>query len=187
MQTYSYAGLRAKRVLIKGDVGSGKTRLTRALLVEALRSGEEEVTLIDMAPSRWTGRRSGAGGKISIPSDITAKVKQFSPNGIMRPRLDGGNREEVLCLAAANAKLLTPYIEAFCESPTATLFVNDLTIFLHAGNLMLLQKAIMITTTFIGNAYSGSRIGDDKGSGVNSHEAEMLHQLEKSMDTTISL
>lgn len=186
MEALSFDGVRSKRVLIEGDVGSGKTRITRALLLEAASSSGDAVTLIDMAPPRRGGTHS-PGGRIMIPRELSDAVRRLNPRCIARPRTEGSDREGVLRLAVANADKIAPCLEAFCRSPTDALFVNDLTIFLHAGNPELLRAAILKSSTFVGNAYSGTRIGGDKGSGIASNESHGLRELEEMMDAVIRL
>jgi len=187
LQTYSMADLMNKQTLITGDVGTGKTRLTEGLLAEALDQGCGSITLIDMAPPRKEGRGGMAGGRIRVPRSRRDRLRRFCPKGIARPRLEGRGREEVLRIAASNALLIAPCISAFCKSPTEVLFVNDATIFLHAGDLALLLSAASVASTFIGNAYSGATIVDDKGSGISAREAESLGRLEAAMDVVIRL
>jgi len=187
LQTYSMADLLNKKTLITGDVGTGKTRLTEKLLAEALSKGYGSITLIDMAPPRKEGHEAMAGGRVRVPRPRLDRVRRFCPKGIARPRLEGRGREEVLRIAASNALLIAPCISAFCESPTEVLFVNDATMFLHAGDPALLLSAVSMASTFIGNAYSGAAIADDRGSGISAREAEALGRLETAMDVVIRL
>jgi len=187
LQTCSMADLMNKKTLITGDVGSGKTRLTERLLAEALSKGCGSITLIDMAPPRKEGHGVMAGGRVRVPRSHLGRVRRLCPKGIARPRLEGRGREDVLRIAASNALLIAPCISAFCESPTEVLFVNDATIFLHAGDLALLLSAVSMASTFIGNAYLGAAIADDRGSGISAREAEALGRLETAMDVVIRL
>jgi len=187
LQTYSMVDLMNKKTLITGDVGSGKTRLTEKLLAEALSKGYGSITLIDMAPPRKEGHEAMAGGRVRVPRPRLDRGRRFCPKGIARPRLEGRGREEVLRIAASNALLIAPCISAFCESPTEVLFVNDATMFLHAGDPALLLSAVSMASTFIGNAYSGAAIADDRGSGISAREAEALGRLETAMDVVIRL
>lgn len=187
LHTYSMADLLNKKTLITGDVGAGKTRLTEKLLAEALDQGCGSITLIDMAPQRKEGHGVRAGGRVRIPRSHLGRVRRLCPKVIARPRLEGRGREEALRIAASNALLIAPCISAFCESPTEALFINDATIFLHAGDPALLLRAVSMASTFIGNAYSGAAIADDRGSGISARETEALGRLETAMDVVIRL
>ncbi len=187
MQTYSVAAFINKKVLITGDVGSGKTRLTEKLLSEAIDQGCGKITLIDMAPPRARVSGARAGGRACIPCSRREKVRLWVPRGIARPRLDGADAIGVLRIAERNARTIEPCLLAFCKAPTEALFINDATMFLHAGAPSLLLKAVSMASTFIGNAYSGVALADDKGSGINARESEALGLLERVMDIIIRL
>ncbi|MEM4706734.1 MAG: hypothetical protein QXW27_04255, partial [Candidatus Methanomethylicaceae archaeon] len=60
-----------KRTIIKGEVGSGKTRLTEQLINEALTIFPSyKITVIDLAPPRIIIGSSTIGGYINVPLGI---------------------------------------------------------------------------------------------------------------------
>ncbi len=63
---YSFNDLKGKRTLIRGNVRTGKTRLTVRLLEEAVRLGlAQAITVIDMAPRSQEHEGRSVGGRIS--------------------------------------------------------------------------------------------------------------------------
>ena len=101
--------------------------------------------------------------------------------------MEGGNKQNVMKLAEHNAQYTTKFIRMFLSSPTPYLFINDLTMHLHSGNIKLLSKAIQKSSTFIANAYSGSTLTQDHGSGISKQERELLEIVISIMDILIDL
>lgn len=173
-----------KRTLIKGDVGTGKTRLTESLLrraAEVFPTGH--ITVIDLAPERRSAGMRLVGGTMSVPNE----VKYLRPSKIWAPRLEGRTKEEVVSLAKANAEAIETIFDIFKNTPTPILFINDLTIYLHAGSLERLIEVIEMADTFVGNAYEGLGLKEDKGSGISERERSLLKQLEGFMNVVIDL
>jgi hypothetical protein len=182
-----FEDLLGKKVLIVGDVGSGKTALTRALLIQAtelLPSGS--ITVIDMAPSRRKIGRDYAGGVIRKGEWVT-RVRYLRSATINAPRLDGITKDEVLDIAKSNAAELGKLLQAFLDVPSGTLFINDLTMYLHSGDAEFLFRTVDRACTFVANAYKGSRLLDDRSSGISSREHRLVTKLEKKMDLTVRL
>jgi hypothetical protein len=182
LKGYGFEDLLGKKVLIVGDVGSGKTDLTRVLLIQA----SELLTVIDMAPRRRKIGRNYAGGAIR-KGEWVAHVRYLRSVPINAPRLDGRMKDEVLDIAKSNAVKLRKLLQAFLNRPSDTLFINDLTMYLHAGDAEFLFCAAEIANTFIANAYKGRRLLEDKGSRLSSRERYLVTELEKRMDLTIRL
>lgn len=176
----SVAGL---KVLILGEVGAGKTRLTAALLKDLLEVYEaREITVIDMAPPR----RGGVGGRLrSYLPEI--QLRYLEPREIVPPRLTGRTAEEVLALAKANYEAIKPLIRQFSEAPTKVLVINDLSIYLHYGPLDDILACVARAETFLANSYYGRRLEDDKGSGLSARERGAIDALAKHMDLVIHL
>ena len=82
-----------KKVLILGEVGSGKTKLAAKLLRELMMLvSPEEITVIDLAPQRV----GEIGGKLTEYVNMTSGVKYFSPKNVYTPRLAGTSPNQVL-------------------------------------------------------------------------------------------
>jgi len=183
LTTVSIKELLGAKTLILGESGSGKTLMMAGLLEEAVSLGlGDKLTVIDMAPVR-----RGVGGKILDYTNAVATVRYLSDDGIYAPRLMGGSKEEVLFYAEQNAKITEAMLRRYEESPTKMLMINDLTIYLHHGDLGLPVKCISMAATFVGSAYSGKLLRDDKGAGISFREKVLVDELVKKMDRVVEL
>ncbi len=160
------------RILIVGDVGRGKTRLT-ARIAGALASvyGWDPITVLDFAPGH-----EKAGAPIILPSE----ARVLRPLGLKAPRLTAGNCGEMWELARANAELTGEALKAYLERPTPILVVNDVTIHLHAGDPNLIVKAIEEAVIFVGNGYSGESLRDE--CGLTERERVELEKIASMVD-----
>jgi len=173
-----------RRVLIVGESGTGKTALLARLLEELVEEGlAEGVTLIEMAPPR-VGR---FGGRVSDYTGAVSRVRYLFSERVYTPRLSGRTAQEVEELARRNAELLRPLLLRYIESPTPILLINDVTMYLHAGEPELLLRALSLSETFVGTAYEGRLLEDDKGSGVTRREREGLELLKRAVDLVVRL
>jgi len=163
-----------KKVIIIGEVGSGKTRLTAELLEEMTkRFDPQDITVIEMAPSNIPK----IGGTLSEYTSVVTKVKYLYPQGIRAPRLEGASKEEVLSLAHANRWAIEPFIDKFILKPSSFLVMNDLSIYLQAGKISKIMTCMKKAGTFVSNAYYGSRLSNDKGSGISLKERKLVDVL----------
>jgi len=177
-----------RRTIIVGEAGSGKSRLTSMLLREALqRAGQKDITVLDFAPRKMRRHGLAIGGWLSDYGPLDAGYTYYRSEAIRAPRMEGRNRQAIEDLAEHNALLTTGFIRKFLSSPTPYLFINDLTIHLQAGNVQLLIGAIQKSSTFIGNAYRGSVLARDRGSGISDREGELLKAVISMMDILIDL
>jgi len=173
-----------KKVLIVGEAGSGKTMLLARLLEEAMVLGlSEEVTLIDLAPKKL----DGLGGRVTDYLHPVGNVRLLMPKNVHAPRLSGKTKEEVLMLAEKNRETIQPLLEEYINKPTRVLFINDVTIYLHAGDPDLLERCIELSETFVGTAYYGTRLRDDKGSGITVRERALTERIMGKVDRVIFL
>lgn len=187
MRACKIEALLGKKVLIKGDVNSGKTRFTEGLLRQAAALGlTGEITVIDMAPDLVHFKGKLIGGKMGLPP-ASPPIKYLTDQGIAAPRIQGRSKGEVLEMARSNSEKISSLLGRFLKGATRMLIINDSSIFLHAGDYELLLSAIKAAETCILNAYSGKALLDDKGSGISEREAELLDKLEKEMDIVIVL
>lgn len=187
MKACKIEDLIGKKALIKGDVGAGKTQYTESLLLQAIKVGLiDDVTVIDMAPELTFIDGRQIGGKMKIKS-VFPDIRYLTDNEITAPRISGRSKEEVLEIANLNARKISDLIVRFLERATPILIINDLTIFLHAGDLQLIMKGINKAKTCILNAYSGKTLLNDKGSGISAREVALLKKIENEMDLVIDL
>ncbi|MCS7126277.1 MAG: hypothetical protein NZ929_05130 [Aigarchaeota archaeon] len=171
-----------KKTLVLGEVGTGKTTfLIRFLEFLIENSYSRDVTVIDMAPSK----NYGVGGAIVEYTDIVLNVKYLRPSNIWPPRLLGRDKIEVLKYSEENVKNLEPLIEEFISNPTKILLINDLTIYLHAGDIEKIFKVIDLSRTFMATAYEGVKLEDDKGSSITEKERRLLNMLKKRVDNIV--
>jgi len=172
-----------KKTLIVGEVGSGKTLLLSRFLDQLVRSGlKDRVTVIEMAPNM-----GGVGGTVENYTRNVACVKYLKPWRIIPPRTMGRNREEVIRYARLNMLALKPLIEEYLRNPTEILLINDLTIYLHAGEVEDIIQLINISKTFTATAYEGEKLADDKGSGITDRERRSLDRLKGLVDEVLRL
>ncbi len=177
-----------KKVLIEGDIGTGKTTYTYELLEQALATRNlKRIIVIDMAPSRRQDRSKFVGGAMRLPQDYERKVRYFAPSHVFAPRLEGKDRVQVLEYALRNSEEIGKLLLANLRRKNEILFINDMTMFFHAGDINLLLRLIKNTHTFIANAYKGTYLAEDKGSGITLRERTLLETIEKSMDLIIQL
>ncbi|RLE65969.1 MAG: hypothetical protein DRJ38_02845 [Thermoprotei archaeon] len=173
-----------KRILILGETGSGKTRLTIEIVKFLCSHGySKDITIIDMAPERM----HGIGGRIKDFLTKPLPVRYLTPPNIYPPRTLGKNREEVIKYAYLNYMALKPIIAQFIKNSTRILVVNDLTIYLHAGPLEDILECFKCSETVIANAYYGTRLIDDHGSGISKREKELVKAIFTCMDWVVLL
>jgi hypothetical protein len=188
LQEFPFERFEKKRTLIMGETGTGKTKVTALLLREAIsRIEPDQITLLDFAPTQRTINGLRIGGRVTdfLPN---LKCRVYEPSAEIRaPRLEGHHADEVLRLAEDNAVLTSALLRRYLTHPTPYLFINDLTIHLHAGDPNLLLQAIRASETFVGNAYSGSSLEPDRGSGLSGRERELLQKVGGIVDSIIEL
>lgn len=172
-----------KKILIIGDVGSGKTRLTARILDELVSRGFGDIiTVIDMAPSV-----GNIGSRLSTYTKVIEKVRYFFSEKIRGPRLEGKDAKEILDIAKSNKEIVEEYLKLFLENPTEILIVNDITIYFHAGEIEKVFEIMDASKTFIANAYYGSALSEDKGSGLSAREKKLVQILSRKCDKVIIL
>ncbi|MEM0453967.1 MAG: hypothetical protein QXO98_04870 [Sulfolobales archaeon] len=147
--------LKSFKLLIVGDVRKGKTTLT-AKLVEALAEvcGNDKITVLDFAPNF-----GGVGNRINVSKGI----RVLRPEGITAPRLMGRNCSDIWELARRNRELTEKALKEFLQNPTPIVVINDLSIYLHDGDLSLVLEVSEKAVIFVANSYYGSTLNDACG------------------------
>ena len=162
------------KLLIIGETGRGKTRLL-ASLVGLVRALGVPTTVIDLAPEK-----AGVGAKVARYIDVSGLV--YLTADFRAPRLEGKDAAEELALAKENAEKARSLFAKYLSSPTPFLAVNDLTIFLHAGDLEEALDLAESAKAFVATAYYGELLRD-KGSGILERERRAVEELARRWPT----
>lgn len=176
--------LASSRTIVLGEVRTGKTRLLYRfvwMLSEAGFAGD--ITVLDMAP----GLSWGVGGKLAEVGELPAGVRYLTSWEIRPPRLIGRDAEDVRRLAKTNEEAIRPLLEEYRKNPTAILAINDATIYIHAGEPEQLFSAMSLSRAWLVTAYYGSRLADDKGTGISVREKRFVEQLMEVSDIVIRM
>ena len=174
------AGCLGKRILVVGDVNTGKTTLCKRWLSELCQQGlGARIALIDMAPTiphELALKRGivGAGGELRAPAgsgvlDLRAHLEP--------PRLSSSTESEALEKAERNAQRIDALLGQL-EPQRDILFINDVTLYLQARSAAGLIDAAGFDkrTTLVVNGYRGERLG---GGALTRHETAEMNELEK--------
>ena len=176
-----------KRTLILGDVNTGKTTLSREILVEFCRRGlSSRIAVIDLAPEipadvLAARDLQGVGGKL-LPSgenDVLYIGASLKP-----PRLRSVTEEEAMGIARENVAKIEGLFQDFERGGRDILFMNDISLYLQAGTTEVLLNWFRRAKTVIANGYYGESLG----SGVLSRrEKEQMGRLKQYFDEVIEL
>ncbi|MBD3173196.1 hypothetical protein GF326_12065 [Candidatus Bathyarchaeota archaeon] len=183
MTSYSFNALRGKKTLITGDVGSGKTMLTRKLLDEAIEQNED-TTVIDFAPVAKIVKGIKVGGHLVREDE---KIRVLKSDDIATPRLSAANADDLLRLTEINREITKQLLTSYIKDPTPVLFINDVSIHLQSGELEPILEAARKAETVIINGYMGEALKDDLGSGVSHREHTLMNKLRQAVDQEIRL
>ena len=177
-----------RKVLIVGDVGTGKTALTVQIFEKLIDLGlENDITIIDMAPKTFFISGKRVGGKLDEYTDLVKKVKYLAPSVVYAPRLTSKSSQELLHLVKENVKNLDPLIDEYIRNPTKILIINDLSIYFHAGDLSKILQCLSKAETFLANSYYGKTLKNDFNTGVSYRERNLVKKMMRYMDRVIML
>lgn len=166
-----------QRTLILGEVNTGKTRVTMDILSRWVEANPTPLmTVLDLAPPT---RIRGVGGRLKLPKGFTGRYR-FAD--IVPPRLTGRNADEISRLAAANAQRVTPLLHAIIKTPHPILIINDVTLYLQAGDETLLSRVLQSADTVLINAYYGRSFVDHP---ISRRERRLTEKLIQACDGII--
>jgi len=168
---------RNKKTIIVGEVNTGKTAYLAEILTRFLEEGETNLTVIDMAPENV----KGIGGKMRTGG--TSSLRYYTVQ-IVAPRLVGRTVDEVEILARENVRLIDGLFKEYLKNPSKVLFINDISLYLQAGDLDKLLSFLSATPTVIMNGYYGSILGGGK---LGSREPQKIKALQKRCDRVIKV
>ena len=153
----------SRKSLILGDVNTGKTTLTRAVLEALLRRRDlgSRIAIVDMAPEipeKLANERGlpGVGGKLMPPEgrDILYLGGRFEP-----PRLSSRTEKEAIEKARQNRRKIEGLFRKLDFQSRDILLVNDVSIYLQAGTAEKLTRWLDRAATVIANGYWGNMLG----------------------------
>jgi len=180
--------LLGKKILIVGDVGTGKTAFTAQILKKLIDFGlKNEITIIDMAPKTLFLSGKRIGGRLDEYTNLVKKVKYLTPAVVYPPRLASKNGKELLYFAEENLRNIDPLINKYLKSPTKILIINDISIYFHAGDLNKILQCVNRAETFIANSYYGETLKNDFKTGISRRERILVEQLMKYMSKIFRL
>lgn len=157
-------------VLVVGEIGSGKTRLTEKMLPKIIAGGGV-IAIFDFAPENV----SGVGGKMKIVNN--SRMDYYSDN-FFAPRLTGKDKNEVLLLAELNAQKIERVLAAYQSRPRKIVVINDISIYLHSRTAKQWISNFYKVDTILANGYYGYHLGNDDFSQRERHEMENLMQYQ---------
>ncbi|WP_319244087.1 hypothetical protein [uncultured Propionivibrio sp.] len=174
-----------RRILVTGDVNTGKTTQCRRWLEALCRQGlGHRIALLDLAPTippdlaRARGMR-GVGGELRPPPECGVLDLRAL---LVPPRLSSTSDAEALAKARDNAEVIDALI-ARLRPERDILFINDVTLFLQARTATRLIDTADFgsRTTIIVNGYRGERLG---GGELTRHEAAEMAELVRLFSAT---
>lgn len=189
MRDFHFDEIIGCKLLIVGDVGSGKTALTARLLTEALAIfSANDITLIDMAPKRREFKGVTVGGRLTDFMNVPTGLRILTPTP--RPvasRIEGLAAGDVLRFAQSNHQSIDRVLQTYSADPAQILFMNDVSMYLQVGELGNLLTVIASAKTVVMNSYEGIALKDDRGSGVSQNERDGLAILKGAVDRVMTL
>ena len=123
--------------------------------------------MLDLAPDPI----EGIGGKLSISTDSELI---YLTAAIAAPRLTGKDEDHTQRLAEENARRIEALFIRLRTCRKKILFVNDVTLYLHAGDLGRLVGFLESAGTCVLNAYHGKTFSP---SAITCRENELLEKL----------
>ncbi len=173
--------------LLYGETNTKKTYYTAKFvqfLVES-KLNPSDITILDFAPKMVTINESKIGGRIE---DFYAKSKKcnniYFEGEIIPPRLRSQNSEELIDNAQKNYKKTLQILEEYHLKPTPILVINDISIYLHVGDLTYFLKVIQKARTFFGNTYYGTSINKEFTNEFSYKEKNIVESLVEKIENS---
>ena len=166
-----------QKLLILGDVNSGKTTLARTILQSFCALGlGSRIAIVDLAPAiphEIAAARGvqGAGG--ALAADPATGVLQVHP-ALEAPRLTSSSDSQARQKAAANKQRIEAGWPHLAAAGRDILFLNDASLYLQAGSADELVAKMQGLHTVVANGYFGERLG---GGELTRHERVEMERL----------
>jgi hypothetical protein len=157
-----------RRTLVIGDVNTGKTRFTETILARWIaQDRSHEIVVLDLAPET----QETIGGRLHLPAGFQGVLLATT---ITAPRLSGRDEEEADLLAHTNADAIDRLFQDPRLANGSILVINDVTLYLQAGNYDDLWAIIQPVETVLINAYYGDSFPDYRLSRQERRLTELL-------------
>jgi len=165
-----------RQTVLAGDVNSGKTAKTTEILNQFLAAGyARDLAILDLAPDTV----QGIGGKMLFEKDPGVL---YLTGKIAAPRLMGKNETHTRELARDNAQTIETLFVDLERHSRDVLFINDLTLYLQAGNIDRILNVLQNSATTIINAYYGNSFSDSE---LTRRERQLTEIIMKNSDSVI--
>ena len=172
--------------LIYGDIDTGKTLITAEFIKFLLMEKEiapQNITILDFAPELHYLNDKKIGGKIVDFYENSINCNYLALKGkIEPPRLNAKSKKDLLNIANYNYQLTLEIIQKFNKIPTEILIINDLSIFLHKGDIKTILKAKNNAATFLANSYYGLSIKNPYSKQFDDYERNVIESILKNVD-----
>jgi hypothetical protein len=151
-----------RKLLIVGDVNTGKTTLTRKILEDLCARGlGPRIAVLDLAPhiskelAAQRGLR-GVGGQLDVPPGCAALTirEQLEP-----PRLSSASEAEAMLKAGRNKAAIDAAWHKAAAGARDIVIVNDVSMYVQAGSADELIARFAPAHTVVANGYVGERLG----------------------------
>lgn len=152
-----------------GEVHSGKTLATLKIFRDWRRSGAKSIAVLDLAPEKI----DRVGGKMPFTEEEKEGILYLSPR-IIPPRLLGKSEEEIRRLAGENQQRIDQALRTLQASPASVLFINDISLYFHAGDGEQIWLSLEKISTLVMNGYYGRYFGSISLSQRERAEMESL-------------
>jgi hypothetical protein len=152
-----------------GEVHSGKTLATLKIFRDWRRSGAESIAVLDLAPEKI----DRVGGKMPFTEEEKEGILYLSPR-IIPPRLLGKSEEEIRRLAGENQQRIDQALRTLQASAASVLFINDISLYFHAGDGEQIWLSLEKISTVVMNGYYGRYFGSSSLSQRERAEMESL-------------
>ena len=185
---HSFTEFLGKKILIIGDVGAGKTKLTLELISQAIKAGyAKDTTIIDMAPETKMVNGGKIGGRLIEMMEMPKQLRYLTPKKVETPRLSAQDADHLLHLIKLNHDAILPLLRDYVTKPSKVLFINDISIFFQSGSSEAVLSTVDASETFIANGYYGKYFAFNHGTGVSKTERDLMDLLASKMDKVISI
>lgn len=178
----SFSDYIGDHTLLYGETNTKKTYYTAKFVQFLVESNfnPKEISILDFAPKMITINDLKIGGRVIDFYEESIKCNYLAYKGeIIPPRLNANNSEELDSNARNNHEITSKLLDEYNLRATPILIINDISIYLHVGNLTRLCETIKKANTFFGNTYYGIKINKTFSSKFSMKEKELVESLVK--------